>query len=219
MSGLDTTLQYHFSPTIEAARILAYFSNPTASPITIQIDIPVNFGSDSSTTIVETSSGDTSFTTADNWAMTWDTSSEINTSTFYLPGSPVTPDAYTQTVFNCAGTEGLGATFTLTIPASSARGLVFFAGVAEIDGTGSNDTANALVNAAQFDSLATIDSSLTSDLTAPQLLEISNSSGALAPPPPPPASAEAIPTTPGWILMALSALLIFVAFGRRKHLT
>lgn len=67
MSGLDVTLQYHFSDTIEAGRILASFANPTGSPISVQVDIPNNFGSDGNTTIVTTSSGDTTFDTADGW--------------------------------------------------------------------------------------------------------------------------------------------------------
>lgn len=210
MSGLDVTMQYHFSDTIEAARILASFTNPTGSPISIQVEVPANFGSDGSTTIVTTSSGDTSFTTADGWAITWDNSSEINTSVFHEPGSVVSPSSYTTTVFDCAGTEGLGATFTVDVPAGATRRLAFFAGIAEIDGTGDSDTANATANAAQFNTFASIDTSLTSDLTAGELSEIVNwSTFAAAEPVPVP-----VPALNQFGLLLLSAMLAL--FGMRQ---
>jgi hypothetical protein len=208
LSGLDTTVQYHFSDVVEAVRSLVTFTNPSAGPITVTVEVANNFGSDSSTTVVGTSSGDTAYTLADSWVTTWDTSSEINTTAFATPGATVMPDSYTQTVFSCAGPEGMGATFTLTVPAGATQSLVFFGGIAEIDGTGDTDTANAMANAMMFESLSTIDSSLTSDLSPAQVAQIVNYVGepVLIPDVP-------VPTLSQWALFALMVLMGLVGFG------
>lgn len=214
MSGLDVTMQYHFSDVVEAVRSLSTFTNPTDSPITVTVEAANNFGSDSGTTIVGTSSGDTSYTLADSWVTTWDGSSEINTTAFATPGADVLPDSYTQTVFDCSGTQGMGATFTLTVPAGSTQSLVFFGGIAEIDGTGDNDTANAMANAAMFESLSTVDSSLTGDLSPAQISQIVNYVGVPVAVP----DMLPVPTLSQWALYALMALLGLIGLGsfRRK---
>lgn len=201
LSGLDVSMEYLFSDVIEAGRTIATFTNPTGSPISVSVDVPANFGSDSDTTIVTTSSGDTTFATDDGWAVTWDTSSEINTSVFQGPNPSVPPTSFTETVFSCAGTEGLGATFDLTVPAGGTQSLMFFMGIAEIDGTGSTDTANASANAQQFSSFDTIDGSLTGDLTRDELNTIVNWGLAEAP-------ALAVPALSPWSLLLLSVLLL-----------
>ena len=208
MSGLDTTVQYHFSDVVEAVRSLVTFTNPSAGPITVTVEVANNFGSDSNTTVVGTSSGDTAYTLADSWVTTWDNNSEINTTAFATPGATVMPDSYTQTVFNCAGPEGMGATFTLTVPAGATQSLVFFGGIAEIDGTGDTDTANAMANAMMFESLSTVDPSLTSDLTPVQISQIVNYVGepVLIPDVP-------VPTLSQWALFALMVLMGLVGFG------
>lgn len=205
LSGLDVSMEYLFSDVIEAGRILATFTNPTGSPITVSVDVPANFGSDGSTTIVTTSSGDTTFSLADQWAITWDNSTEINTSVFYGPNGGVLPTAFTQTVFDCAGPEGLGATFDFTVPAGATQRLMFFAGIAEIDGTGDSDTANATANAQQFNQFETIDASLTSDLTPDQIASVLNWSPATAAP------ATSVPTLSTWALVLLGALMLGLA--------
>ncbi|MBT8076497.1 MAG: IPTL-CTERM sorting domain-containing protein, partial [Gammaproteobacteria bacterium] len=179
----------------------------------VTVEVANNFGSDSGTTIVGTSSGDTSYTLADSWVTTWDGSSEINTTAFATPGAVVTPDSYTQTVFNCAGPQGMGATFTLTVPAFATQSLVFFGGIAEIDGTGDTDTANAMANAMMFESLSTVDPSLTSDLSPAQVAQIVNYVGE-------PVLIEdvPVPTLSQWallVLMVLMGLFGFGAFRRR----
>jgi hypothetical protein len=206
LSGLTVSMEYLFSDVIEAGRLIATFANPTASPISVSVDVPINFGSDSSTTIITTASGDTTFTTADGWGMTWDTSSEINTSVFFGPGATVTPSAVTEQVFGCAGSQGLGATFDLTIPAGGTQALMFFMGIGEIDGTGSTDIANAQTNAQQFGSFATIDASLTGDLTQQELDQIVNWTGSGVTPPPTPG--VAIPTLSTWSLLLLALLML-----------
>ncbi len=204
LSGLDISMEYLFSDVIEAGRTLATFTNPTGSPITVSVDVPANFGSDDDTTIVSTSSGDTSFTTADGWVITWDTSSEINTSVFQGPDAGVTPSSVTQTVFDCADPDGLGATFVLTIPAGATQALMFFMGIAEIDGTGSTDTANAEANAQQFSDFNMIDTSLTGDLTQQQLDQIVNWTGRGTVP----MSSVSVDALSNWALVTLILLMI-----------
>lgn len=211
LSGLTVSSSYLFSDTIEAFRLLASFTNPTGSPISVTVDVPVNFGSDGNTTLITTSSGDATFTLADNWAQTWDNSSEINTTVFYLPGASLTPSSYTQAVFDCAGTQGLGASFALTVPANSTRRLMFFAGIGEIDGTGSTDTANATANAQQFNTFASIDSSLTADLSPTVLAETVNVSAVAAGGP-----AAPIPVLPLPLLVLLAGGLGGLAYRKLK---
>lgn len=204
LSGLDVSMEYLFSDVIEAGRTLVTFTNPTGSPITVSVEVPANFGSDSSTTIVTTSSGDTGFTTADGWVITWDTSSEINTSVFQGPNASVTPSSVTETVYSCSSVDGLGATFDLTIPAGGTQALMFFMGIAEIDGTGSTDTANAEANAQQFSDFGTIDTSLTGDLTQQQLDQIVNWTGQGTGPAP----SVSIPAVSNWSLITLILLML-----------
>ncbi|MCX8071341.1 MAG: hypothetical protein N3C12_02655 [Candidatus Binatia bacterium] len=139
MSGLNVWVQYFFSINTQAMRMLVFLQNSTASTITAVVEVPVNFGSDSYTQVDDTSSGDTSVTVADRWVVTSDggRGDPVNTSVFYGPGAPaVAPFNYTQTVFECSGSEGLGATFNISVPANSARALMFFAALGDILGTG-----------------------------------------------------------------------------------
>lgn len=208
LSGLDVSMEYLFSNVIEAGRILVTLSNPSGSAISVSVDVPANFGSDDSTTIVTTSSGDTTFDLSDTWVMTWDGSSEINTSVFYGPNGSVLPTSFTQTVFDCFDPDGAGATFDLTIPAGATQRLMFFAGIAEIDGTGSTDTANAAANAQQFSAFDTIDDSLTADLTDQERDSIVNWSPTEAAPSAP---SVPVPALSVWALMLLAALMLVMS--------
>ena len=129
LSGLNVTHQIYLSDTLEVGRILASFHNPTGSPINTMVEVPVNFGSDGSTTVDGTSSGDAVFDVNDRWAVTSDggPNDPVNTTVLYGPGTPsVVPTSVTQTLFSCAGTEGIGATFDFTIPAGGTSSLPRF---------------------------------------------------------------------------------------------
>lgn len=175
-SGLEVRYEMYFSPTVQAARLLATFSNPTASPISATIEVPVNFGSDGGTTVEATSSGDTSYTAADRWLVTSDSGpgDPVNTTVFYGPGTPnVAPTSVTSTVFSCAGSQGAGATFPITVPAGETRSLMFFAGLGNVD-TAGNTIAGAIAAAALFDDNDTIPADLLSGLTSQDQQEILN---------------------------------------------
>ncbi len=156
MSGLNVTMVYDFSDTIEAVRSTVTLQNPTGSAIVVTLDIANNFGSDSNTTIVATSSGDLVFTTADSWVVTWDNSSEINTTAITTPGNGLTPDSVTDTVFSCAGTQGFGARYTANVPAGSSTDLRFGGAIAEIDGAGDSDPSRAVAQVSSVFSFAGI---------------------------------------------------------------
>lgn len=72
MSGLNVWVQYFFSTTHQAARILVILQNPSPVAANVTVQVPINFGSDSNTTVGHTSSGDTTVTTADRWVVTSD---------------------------------------------------------------------------------------------------------------------------------------------------
>jgi hypothetical protein len=72
LSGLSVVYQYFFLTSTPVVRALASFTNPTPAPITATIGFEINLGSDTGTVIEATSSGDTTFTTADRWVVTSD---------------------------------------------------------------------------------------------------------------------------------------------------
>ena len=160
-------------------RVLDSFQNPTAATINVVVEMPVNFGSDNTTTIGATSSGDLVFTTADRWLITSDgpvPSDPVNTTVLAGPGAPaLTPVSVTQTVFDCSFPNGAGWTFNLSVPAGATRRLMAYAGLEDMVGTG-NTVAGAIANAAIFNDAMLLHTTtdLTSGLTAPQLLEIVN---------------------------------------------
>ena len=179
LSGLNTSVEILFSGSLQAARILAIFENPGLIPITINVDVPINLGSDTDTTIERTESGDTVFTTSDRWLVTSDDGANpdaINTTVIYGPGSPtVTPTSVTETVWNDSKVqpEGIGFSFTITIPANDTRSLMFFAGLGDIQGT-NNTVIGAILNAAMFNTNKGIDTRLLVGLSISERLEILN---------------------------------------------
>ncbi len=175
MSGLNVTVQFYFDTLAAVARIMVFLNNPTGSPIQASVDIPINFGSDEDTTVEMTSSGDTTVTTADRWVVSSDggPSDPVNTTVLYGPNASVTPSAYTETVFDDAETNGLGATYNVSVPANQTRSLMLFAGLGDITGSG-NTIAGAIAAAALFNSQNTLPAGALSGLSAQQLSEIVN---------------------------------------------
>src|SRR5207249_4618932 len=116
ISGQTAQMQYYIASSSATARTLLTLTNPTASPITVPVAWASNLGSDNTTTIQGTSSGDTAFTTADRWIVTDDSTTGGDpavTSVLFGPQSPaVTPGSVATTVFDVAslGTEGVLAT-------------------------------------------------------------------------------------------------------------
>ena len=169
ISGLSVTLQYYFDPNSATQRSYLLMTNPTASAITVQVDYAGNFGSDGGTVVNGSSSGDTTFSTADYWLVTSDGGpiDPANTTVIGGSGAPVSPSiSVSQTVFNCAGTEGTLATYSVTIPANDSRSILTFQ---QLD----TSIANAITEAADFDSYP-LPADFTAGLTPAQLADVVN---------------------------------------------
>ena len=219
ISGLNVTVQYYAVPGIALLRTLVTLQNPTGSAIAAQVDVPVNFGSDSGSIIQATSSGDTTVTTADRWVISSDggPSDPVNTTVMYNGAATITPAAYTQTVFNCAATNGLGATFNLSIPAGQSLSLIFFAGLGGINVSDNTIASAQSAAAAIFDT----PTGLTNvggfaGLTAQQSTTLANWGPVVLPPPSVPTP---VPTLAEWSLVLLSVLLagFGAVFLRRRR--
>ncbi|MGI8980394.1 MAG: dockerin type I domain-containing protein [Pirellulaceae bacterium] len=172
IAGLNAQLQYYFASSSATARILVTLSNPSGSPITVPIDYATNLGSDSTTVINGTSSGDAILDPADRWIVTDDAfvpGDPANTTVIEGPGTPaVAPSAVSTTVFSSAGPEGIRATYNLTIAPGQTRSMMWFQQM-------NDTTANALADAPTFfDTNPPEGGDLLSGLTAVQLSQIAN---------------------------------------------
>jgi hypothetical protein len=131
LSGLNTSVQYYASPTNATLRTFIRLNNPTTNSITVPVTVASNFGTSLSTQIISTSSGDTTFTTADRYLIT-DVASTVpdvptNTSVVAGSGTPQTlPSAVSNTVFDCVGTQGVLVTYQVTVPAGQTRSVLLF---------------------------------------------------------------------------------------------
>jgi hypothetical protein len=144
IGSLQVTDTYRIFSGGDTARVLVELDNPSGADVATTVTYASNFGSDSTTTIAGSSSGDTAFTTADRWLVTADDpvagGDFVNTSVFYGPGSvDSVPTTVSTTVFTSGGTEGAMAVLPVTVPAGSKRLLMFFQQV----GGGGNGTPNA----------------------------------------------------------------------------
>ncbi|CAB1059315.1 Vibriolysin, extracellular zinc protease (EC @ Pseudolysin, extracellular zinc protease (EC [Olavius sp. associated proteobacterium Delta 1] len=72
ISGLKITRRIYVPDNYAYARFLEVIHNPGPTPIDITVPIHTDLGSDYTTVIVSTSSGETTFTTDDNWIVTDD---------------------------------------------------------------------------------------------------------------------------------------------------
>ena len=206
-SGLNTQLTYDILTTSATLRVLLTLENPSGSPITVSVDYATNFGSDSSTTVRGTSSGDTTFTEADSWVVTSDSGDfdpVNNTVIFGAGAAPLMPSSVSGIVFNCAGPEGVLATYdSVTIPAGSTISMMFFQRM-------SDTTPNALSEATEFDD-PTLSTDLLTGLSESELAQIQNFDLGALPPPPPPSSAVPVPTMSQWLVAILALFVALVA--------
>lgn len=146
LSGLNSRLQYFFDADAPAMRSVASFENTTGSAITATVRYGGNLGSDSLTTILATSSGDTAFTVDDRWTLTDDTGTTASTpdpdvtTVWYGPGSPLVIPSLVN------GLEGdpdsWFAEYLITVDPGETVGLMWFGAVND-----DNAAAEALANA------------------------------------------------------------------------
>lgn len=206
ISGLSVALRYDILTTEATARSYLALTNSTGAAITVPVNYATNLGSDSGTIFLNTSSGDAVVTVADKWIVSADnatTPSDAVNTTVLFSGSPaIVPSSVSTTVFDCASTPGVLATYSVTVPAGST---VAIANFQRLDAT----IAAANAAAPAFNNIAST-SPLLAGLSAAQLGAIRNL-GIAAP------AITEIPTgsTTTWVL--LSALLAaLVGFSRRR---
>ncbi len=173
--SLNITVEYYAAADSATLRTLATFQNPTTSPATISVYWASNVGSDTSPFISGTSSGDTIFTTGDHWVVTTDDPTDtslitpVNTHVLFGPcHPPVRPQSVTQTVFEYNSlTDGIGAAYTVTIPAGATRRLLFFNQM--------NPTnADAFAATTTFNANSSLGNDLLAGLAPDQLGEVVN---------------------------------------------
>lgn len=167
MSGLSVTRRVYVPAAEGWARFLEYFDNPTSAPITAMVRIETNPGSDSSTIVTGSSSGDTVFSATDRWVTTDDTTSGGDPSlchALYGIGGTVIPTSVDMIVHSCAGTEGVAVDYRITVPAGGRVILMHF-------GSQSSDSSSAM---ASCTALSALPATTTSDIVATDRAAIVN---------------------------------------------
>jgi hypothetical protein len=176
LAGLQVHETYRVFASGDTVRVLVELQNPTAAAISTTVSYVDNFGSDVDTRVVGSSSGDTTFTTADRWIVDSDgpVSGDklVNTTVLAGPGAAVTPNSVSETVFSAAGTEGAIATFPVTVPPGATRAFMFF----QVVGGGGNGTPNSalVASAAVWNSPIPASSPLLAGISSDELGEIVN---------------------------------------------
>jgi hypothetical protein len=172
MSGLDVSVTYAALQSGPTLRTIASFTNPTNAPITANVTMNTNVGSDNGTLVQGTSDGDTTVETSDRWVVTSDDattpSDPVNTHVVAGPGTPVGPPTALLTQgTTCSNTDGIQASFNVTVPAGTTRRLLFFN---ELHAT----NADGVTTASAFDTTPATGSALVTGLDAASLSEIVN---------------------------------------------
>jgi len=171
LEDLDFKTEYHAISTQATLRNLSTFTNDTDNDIFVITNHATNFGSDGRTVVNASSSGDVAFGADDRWVITDDFSSggdPTNITVFFGPDSPPSSSVFTtQSVFDCAGTQGLNVRIDVNIPASEQRSLLFFHSMATTESA-------ALEAVTQFDTTPAPGSDLPEGLSETQLQDVVN---------------------------------------------
>jgi hypothetical protein len=206
VGGLSVMYSLYFDASTGWVRAIATITNTTGLGIATDVEWLTNAGSDGSTVITATQSGDLIFTTADRWI----TNTEGGTAlapgdtdppfllTFFGPGAAVTPSSVTTTVFSNSGTEGYGATYSLNIGAGQTVRLMWLLTIAGDTGTLRTTTAAAIDG-------ITSGSSILAGLSGDDLASIQNYKF----------GGQVVPE-PSTVLLSAAGLLLAAARIRRK---
>jgi hypothetical protein len=168
LSGIEADVDYDVLNSQSTVRVLAILRNQGTSSRSVNVTYTTNFGSDTSSFVRATSSGDLSVTTADRWLVSSDSADgdPVNTTAFWGGTPPVTPNLVNTTVYSNFGTEGLLAQFPVTVPAGTDVILMFFQRL-------SPTTPQAIAAATDFNNIGT-SSPLLAGLSAQELGMIKN---------------------------------------------
>jgi hypothetical protein len=126
LSGLNVSrVAYVPASGGEYARILDLFENATGAPITVSIAHECNLGSDTSTNVTGSSSGDAVFSTMDQWLTTNDSSSMGDPALGHVVQGPTPRNAVT---FAQSMADGLSWRFdSVVVPAGGRVAVLTFA--------------------------------------------------------------------------------------------
>lgn len=207
-AGLNVFVEYYVDTTSPTARARVVLANPTASLISVPVQIANNVGSDTFTQVFSTSSGDGAFTTADRWVVTdeFDEPSAFDpaiTHVLFGPGAVAeTPTGVATTAFFQSGNNaGILGSFNLEVEAGATESLVFFTRLSSSAFNAQTGTFNS--------NDAMLNSTLLAGLTPTDLAQVQNwSFGAVAP-------GVAAPEPGTFGLLGLG-LVGFVAARRRR---
>jgi hypothetical protein len=106
------------------ARYLEIFSNPSGAPITVTITVDGNLGSDGGTIITGSSSGDSAFSTADQWLTTddFDGGGDPSLAHVVQGSGPAVPTSASSISF-----DNIAYSWSLTVPAGGRAAIMHFA--------------------------------------------------------------------------------------------
>ena len=176
MSGLNARVQYKFMTGSQVVRVLATFDNPTAGSITVPIQMDTNYGSDGSTQVQATSSGDLIVGSSDTWFVTSEgtpSTDPVMTTAWGSAGAALAASSVTPSTFDCAGTQGVSVVHSLTIPAGQSRALMYFGGLGGITAA-DNAIPSAVANAPLFNALSGMPNEWLSDLDGTTISRVVN---------------------------------------------
>jgi MYXO-CTERM domain-containing protein len=155
------------------ARYLEVFENPGASPVTVSVSVSGNLGSDGSTVLNTTSSGDGSITTMDSWFTTddFDGSGDPSLAHIFQGASPTVRVSTASLSF-----DNIEYSWSLTVPAGGRAALMHFA-VQERNLMSARTEAERLVEVPD-DALAGIDEYLGDIVNFPAFFPCTEPEGA-----------------------------------------
>lgn len=170
--GLQNVVQYRALGGSQMLRSTLQMTNAGDAVVRVPVTVSTNVGSDSSSLVRGSSSGDAELTDEDRWVVTSDTyrldGDPVNLHALAGPGRVLAPaETTTTSVFDCAGVEGVGATYQVRIPAGKTRSLMLFNRLAPT-------APKALRMAERFDKTPKAKSALVRDLTAKQRASVAN---------------------------------------------
>jgi hypothetical protein len=177
LAGLNVSGQMYFSPTKAVVRTMLILQNPSGAPVSVVVGNYNNLGSDATTTIIGTSSGDATFDATDNWFVSCQESVSPGTCdssldpviTFALQdAAPTSVRATNLAPVFANGNDNPNFDYNVTVPAGATRRVIIF-------GQLSDTPAHAQADAALFNSAASLNGTdYLHGLTAQQLSEVVN---------------------------------------------
>lgn len=167
--GINASVQYRLFADRAVVRGIFTLTNTSNAPITVTATLDGNLGSDGSTTLQATSSGDAVLTDSDLWTVTNDRAFGVDPS---FGNDPVITVSRGIGAVNTSalggGNDSYDDDYTITIPAGATVRLLQFV-------EGSFTIADAVAGAESFESLAAAQSAgLLDDLSARELASIVN---------------------------------------------